>query len=142
MSGLSDAGAYDPRYLRFLDLFNRDRDYYECHDVMEDLWLEEGRKPLLQGLLQVAVGLYHLENGNRPGAVKLLTAALEKLACYPDTALGIDLERLRQDAGRCCQQLKQGAASPGCCSIAIHIVDERLRQRLDEGGSAPPQKEG
>jgi uncharacterized protein len=141
MSGLRDAGAYDPRYIRFLDLFNRERDYYECHDVMEDLWLEEGRKPLLQGLLQVAVGLYHLDNGNRPGAVKLLTAALEKLACYPETALGIDLERLRRDASYCCQQLKQSAASPCCCSIAIRIVDERLGRLLNGEGPPQPQKE-
>lgn len=134
MNGRSDGMAYDLRYIRFLDLFNRERDYYECHDVMEDLWLEEGRKPLLQGLLQVAVGLYHLENGNRPGAVKLLTSALAKLASYPDTALGIDLERLRQDAERCCRQLKQSAGATGCCPvITLQIVDEQLRRRLEEG---------
>ena len=28
--------AYDPRYTKFFELFN-ERDFYECHEVLEDL---------------------------------------------------------------------------------------------------------
>ncbi len=95
----------DPRYLAFISLFNRDRDYFECHEVMEELWLEEGRNPLLQGLLQAAVGLHHWDNGNRSGAVKLMTAALGKLAVYADIVLGLDLSSLRRDLEQCLEAL-------------------------------------
>jgi uncharacterized protein len=87
----------DPRYLAFIAHFNGDRDYFECHEVMEELWLEEGRSPLLQGLLQAAVGLYHWDNSNLSGAVKLMSSALSKLDHYGDYVLGLDLFTLRHD---------------------------------------------
>jgi len=86
--------SYDPLYIRFLYHFNVDRDYFECHEVMEELWLEEGRDPLWQGLLQVAVALYHHRNGNVSGAVKLFTGALEKLEPRREADIGIDMRDL------------------------------------------------
>lgn len=91
------AGAMgDSRFLAFIAHFNGDGDYYECHEVMEELWLEEGRSPLLQGLLQAAVGLHHWDNGNLSGAVKLMSAAHHKLSRYGDEALGLDLMKIRE----------------------------------------------
>src|SRR6476660_9740070 len=86
--------AYDRLYVAYLYYFNELRDYFECHEVMEELWLEEGRSPLYQGLLQIAVGLYHHANGNVSGSIKLFSAGLDKLAPYPVDSLGIDLGRL------------------------------------------------
>ena len=62
-------------------LFNRGR-FFDCHEVLEEVWLEFSgeRKRFLQGLIQVAVALHHLRNGNRVGAERLLDAAVEKLA--------------------------------------------------------------
>jgi len=85
----------DPRFVAFVDHFNGDQDYFECHEVMEELWLDHGRDPVLQGLLQAAVGLYHWRNDNRAGAVKLFTGALRKLAGAPDVLHGLDLAALR-----------------------------------------------
>jgi predicted metal-dependent hydrolase len=62
-------------------LFNR-RQFFECHEVLEDLWrpLPKGpEKWFLQGLLQVGVGFHHLEQENYTGAKNLLTAGIEKL---------------------------------------------------------------
>ncbi|EPY13756.1 MULTISPECIES: DUF309 domain-containing protein [Paenibacillus] len=118
---------YDRLYIQFIKLFNEERDYYQCHDVMEELWLEEGRKPLLQGLLQVAVGLHHFQNGNRPGAIKLLTAALQKLDAYPDIILGIDLQQLRNDSEETLDKLCNCDASlPPFQDLTIRIVDKEL----------------
>lgn len=86
---------YDPLYIEFVYYFNERRDYFECHEVLEELWLKEARSLLYQGLLQVAVGLYHHRNGNLGGAVKLFAGALAKLEPYPPDALGIDLGKLR-----------------------------------------------
>ena len=73
--------SYDPLYIRFLYHFNVDRDYFECHEVMEEL-------------LQVAVALYHHRNGNVSGAVKLFTGALEKLEPRREADIGIDMRDL------------------------------------------------
>ena len=62
-------------------LFNRG-DFFECHEVLEDLWqpLSPGpEKTFLQGLLQVGVAFHHWKNGNLTGARNLLTSGLAKL---------------------------------------------------------------
>jgi hypothetical protein len=88
---------FDPRFVHFVVLFNKDEDYFECHEVMEELWLEEGRNLLYQGLLQAAVGLHHWQNDNYTGAVKLFAAGLDKLSGYRDEEMGLDLRQLRLD---------------------------------------------
>ena len=35
--------SYEPLYVAYLVYFNRDRDYFECHEVLEELWLERER---------------------------------------------------------------------------------------------------
>src|SRR5206468_13126286 len=92
--GIPRMKPYDRLYVQFIYYLNVARDYFECHEVMEELWLEEGRDPLYKGLLQVAVGLYHYQNGNPNGSVKLLTGALQKLNGFADVELGLDLKRL------------------------------------------------
>lgn len=71
--------------------------FFECHDTLEELWsgLRGRARDLVQGLIQVAVGFYHLGNGNRPGAVRLLERGLERLSRHPDSAAGVDLAGLR-----------------------------------------------
>lgn len=64
-----------------VDHFNQ-RKFFECHEVIEDLWrpLPAGaEKRFLQGVLQVGVGLHHLEQGNYTGAKNLLNEGVEKL---------------------------------------------------------------
>lgn len=63
-------------------LFNRHA-FFECHEVLEDLWrpLPPGpQKQFLQGLLQVGVGYYHWQRGNYTGAKNKLQSGIEKLA--------------------------------------------------------------
>lgn len=90
--------VYDRQYIIFLYAFNVLKDYYACHDLLEDLWLEEGREPFYQGLLQVAVSCYHARNGNRSGAVKLMQSAIPKLSLYPANWLGIKVNHVIADA--------------------------------------------
>jgi predicted metal-dependent hydrolase len=87
---------YHKLYVAFLYYFNIDEDYFECHEVMEELWIEERRDPLWQGLLQVAVGLYHHSNANISGTIKLFEQSLDKLVGRPDEMLGIKMGELIQ----------------------------------------------
>jgi len=67
----------DPRYAGYFALFNRQQ-FYEAHDVLEDLWLADRRGPdgdFYKGLIQLAGAYVHLQkNRLRP------SAALFKLA--------------------------------------------------------------
>ena len=79
-----------------------ERHFYECHDTLEELWsgLRGGARDLVQGLIQVAVGFYHLGNGNRTGAVRLFDRGLERLARHPDAYARLDLASLREAVAR------------------------------------------
>jgi predicted metal-dependent hydrolase len=131
--------TFDRLYVQFLYYFNEARDYFECHEVMEELWLEEGRNRLYQGLLQIAVGLYHHYNGNVSGSIKLFTAALEKLASYPHDALGIDLGKLVEDSHSYMEKLKQIETAPfEPYDLDICIQDEDLALMVEELKNNPP----
>lgn len=67
--------------------------YFECHDVLEDLWsgVRGESRDFFQGLIQVAVALYHLERGNAEGARSMLGRALLRFERYPDRCFGFDL---------------------------------------------------
>ena len=68
-------------YIEFLLHFHGDRDYFECHEVLEEHWKKNGMKrdSIWVGLIQVAVSFYHYRRGNIKGAVKMMDKALLNL---------------------------------------------------------------
>ena len=71
--------------------FNEGR-YYEAHEVWEDLWrlTPLPLRTFYQGLIQAAVGLYHLERGNRVGARGQLSKSIRHLSETRSLAHSID----------------------------------------------------
>jgi uncharacterized protein len=91
--------------------------YYECHEVLEDIWREE-RDPvryLYQGILQIGVGLHHLRNGNFRGATLLLRDGIDKTGHFTPSCMGLDTAGLRDRAQTC-----------------LNLVQTLGRDRLDE----------
>ena len=80
----------DPRLGEAMRRFNAG-EWYACHDGLEELWHEtQGpMRPVLQGLLQIAVAELHQERGNRRGATVLMGEGLGRLRSCGDVALGI-----------------------------------------------------
>jgi predicted metal-dependent hydrolase len=68
-------------------------EYFEQHEVLEELWRAEPGpiRELYQGILQVGVGCYHLQRGNYHGAITLLDRGLARLARVAPDAAGIDV---------------------------------------------------
>ena len=64
-----------------VDLFNRQY-YWECHEALEDVWLEDRGEParyVYWAVIQVACCLLHLRDGNLAGAEGMLEKAKGKL---------------------------------------------------------------
>ena len=95
----------DPRLAGYLECFNSGR-YYEAHDVLEDLWLRQGRDhpdhAFHKGLIQLAGGFVHLrlqhlhpehpKHGRRLApARRLLLLGAGNLRAYPPRHLGVDV---------------------------------------------------
>ncbi|MDD1416606.1 DUF309 domain-containing protein [Dolichospermum sp. ST_con] len=70
--------------------------FYACHDILEALWIDsiEPDKTFYQGILQIAVGLYHLGNHNRRGAMILLGEGSNRLRRYLPDYGSINVEEL------------------------------------------------
>ncbi|WP_169081625.1 DUF309 domain-containing protein [Paenibacillus sp. PL91] len=86
-------------YISYLVEFHASRDYFECHELLEEYWKEHPEDPLADtwvGLIQLAVGLYHERRGNLRGALKMLTQAQRKLSASPLEELGIDKDSLQK----------------------------------------------
>ncbi len=85
--------------------------YFEAHDQLEAHWgPARGETRLFyQGIIQVAVALEHLANGNRAGAASLMEGALEKLAGLGPEHAGLDLDRLRAGITRTLAAIRDGA---------------------------------
>ncbi len=91
-----------PRGLRVgVHMFNAG-EYFEQHEVLEELWRAEPGpiRELYQGILQVGVGCYHLQRRNYHGAVTLLDRGLTRLATVAPGASGLDVAGLIIQAGR------------------------------------------
>jgi predicted metal-dependent hydrolase len=99
----------DPRLQQAIDLFNSG-EWYACHDGLEELWHEtQGpMRPVLQGLLQIAVAHLHLERGNRHGATVLMGEGLGRLAGSGEAALGVHLSPLRDRVSALLTALQSG----------------------------------
>jgi hypothetical protein len=98
--------TYDPRYLAGILFFN-ERDFFESHEVWEDLWSEShgDERRFYQGLIQAAVGLFHFGNGNLGGAMKLYKSGHNYMKTCGSPFLGLDIEDFWRQMGRCFEPL-------------------------------------
>jgi len=87
--------------------------FYACHDTLEALWIEasEPEKTFYQGILQIAVGLYHLGNDNLRGAAILLGEGSNRLRRYPYSYGGINVEELLSQSGALLTVIQQMGVS-------------------------------
>ncbi|AFZ59947.1 DUF309 domain-containing protein [Anabaena cylindrica FACHB-243] len=83
--------------------------FYACHDTLEALWIEatEPEKSLYQGILQIAVALYHLGNRNLRGAMILLGEGSNRLRRYPASDCAINVEEFFTQSVELLKELQQ-----------------------------------
>ncbi len=105
--------AVDPRLLQFWELFER-QEFFESHEVLEELWMACGgaERNLYKGLIQIAVSLHHLCEGNLRGARKVFDTARALLQPYQPRGGGVRLDRLVEDAA-CMVERHERAAQDG-----------------------------
>src|SRR5437762_104287 len=85
-----------PDFYRAIEQFNA-RQFFECHETLEDLWNAELRelRRFYQGLLQVGVGYYKIiTKPNYRGALSLLASGCDYLQLFRPGQFGVDVEAL------------------------------------------------
>ncbi len=104
------------------DLLDRGQ-AFGAHEVLESAWKDgpAAERALWQGLAQLAVGITHVQRGNRRGAAALLRRAAQRLGLIGIPApYGIDTTGLIGQAGALADDLEAGR----------DIADARLQIRL------------
>jgi predicted metal-dependent hydrolase len=115
---------YPEKYLEGIRLFNEE-EFFECHEVLEDLWQETlgKEKKFYQGLIQAAVALFHFGNENLGGARKLYEAMREKLDPYRPVFQGLDVDRFLGEMKYCFQELLDAAQT---YPTGVELSDDRI----------------
>ncbi len=86
---------YPQAYIDYLIYFHVTRDYFECHEVLEEHWKkdpQENRKQHWVALIQLAVALYHHRRGNKQGAKTMYERVVQLISDEQVALTGLDLD--------------------------------------------------
>ncbi|MDG5787664.1 DUF309 domain-containing protein [Evansella sp. AB-P1] len=101
---------YPKAYIEYLLHFHGTRDYFECHEIMEEYWKETGFQKHWLALIQLAVATYHERQGNIKGSLRMFQKVLaylqvDKVAL---SQIGIDVGTLESIVNKRLNNLKKG----------------------------------
>jgi len=125
---------YPVEYIQYLAHFHGDRDYFECHEILEEYWkqVDPGNKnSILVAFIQLAVSNYHYRRGNLKGAKKMLENALTIFVSLKGSicSFGLNSQRLILDIN---QRLTDIDDLLPYKSNELPILDPLLRKECQE----------
>ncbi len=86
--------------MAYLIEFHVTRDYFECHELLEEYWKslpkDAENRELWVGLIQIAVAQYHLRRGNARGAIMMFRQAARRIDEQGASMAGLDAEALQR----------------------------------------------
>lgn len=99
----------DPRVVKGIQLFNQKK-FFDAHEELELAWRDELEpiRNLYRGILQIGVAYFHIQRRNFTGAQKMFIRAEKWLSPYSGIYLGINIEKLKQDALKISGMLDRG----------------------------------
>ena len=104
---------FTTHFIAGIDHFNS-LEFWHAHESWETLWLaaESDAEQFLQGLIQIAAAYHHIRRGTYRGAVRLITAGLDRLANFPRNYCGVDRAEVEESARRHRAWLEAASLSP------------------------------
>ncbi|MFC5648397.1 DUF309 domain-containing protein [Paenibacillus solisilvae] len=123
---------YPSAYLSYLVEFHATRDYFECHELLEEYWKEhpgDGLGRIWVGLIQLAVGSYHQRRGNIPGALKMLRQSKNKITDAEASQIGVNGVKLREMLMSRLDDIERGEPFT---DMEIPLEDEALLQQCKQ----------
>lgn len=119
---------YPSEYIHFLAHFHGDRDYFECHELLEDYWKKtdpRNKDSVWVGFILLSVSAYHHRRSNFSGAERTLRKAIMILKLQSDslTKLGLNKVDFYHLLNRQISALQKGDSYR---SISLPICDPDL----------------
>ncbi|MBJ6363623.1 DUF309 domain-containing protein [Paenibacillus sp. GCM10012307] len=127
---------YAKPYIDYLVEFHGTRDYFECHELLEEHWKEQGTSdPYADtwvGLIQIAVGQYHHRRGNVKGAEKLFRQAERRLNPQLLEQLGLSGQAVADMVRGKLQELSAAGEPPPFRDMDLPFRDLKLERECRE----------
>ncbi|HEY8342990.1 MAG TPA: DUF309 domain-containing protein [Calditerricola sp.] len=85
--------GYPAQYQEFFVRYEKG-EYWEAHEVLEELWQTERHNGFYHGLIQVAAIMHQAQRGKVGGMRKLAASALRYLEPYRPQHMGVNVDRV------------------------------------------------
>lgn len=129
--------TFHPNFVQFIKEFNGTKDYFECHELLEDYWKEvpqAGKNHPLTAFILLSTSMYHWRRGNITGAIKTMNGSIKRFvetspSAYYDT---IDYTKLMQDTTHSISLMKEKKAFQ---QFTIELMNEQLERLVDALGT-------
>ncbi|CDQ19445.1 DUF309 domain-containing protein [Halobacillus karajensis] len=123
---------YPKPYIEYLAHFHGTRDYFECHEVLEEHWKKvdaNNRSSIWVLFIQIAVAMYHDRQGNQNGALTLMKRCLVKSRYHQEGLyqLGLDGVHLHNQIQENYRRLNDGLPYR---SWNMPVIDLELRKEV------------
>jgi len=126
--------VYPQAYINYLVHFHTDRDYFECHEILEDYWKitkQSKEERVWVALIQIAVAMYHHRRENWNGAERMIEKALMLIRDEHEAIkkLGLDVDELCVLLAKRLNEVKNRIAYT---SMNLPILDRSLLHTCQE----------
>lgn len=131
---------FHPLFLKYIIYFNDHKDYFECHEVLEEYWKDiapnDKTHPLTAWIL-LATGMYHWRRGNSSGANRSLSNAQKRFSLTQVSPFyeGINMTKLHASLNQTIELINQSA--PFQAFIIPVDVEELLVKTQSQDMPAP-----
>ncbi|MDS9470784.1 DUF309 domain-containing protein [Sporosarcina pasteurii] len=126
---------YHPYFVKFIVYFNKNQDFFECHEVLEEYWNTfpgRTKEHPLTGYILLSTGLYHWRRGNRIGALRTLKKAKDKFNIiserYIDYTEGIDFPSLYSHVKKSIDEIER---EQPFASFSISVTSPKLHALVE-----------
>lgn len=106
---------FHPYFVKFIVYFNKNQDFFECHEVLEEYWNtfpNRTKEHPLTSYILLATGLYHWRRGNMIGALRTLMKAKKKMTTLFEASseytIGIDFPELQHNLNESIESIENG----------------------------------
>jgi len=125
--------GYPEQYIAYLIEYHATRDYFECHELLEEYWKslpqEAPHRGIWVGLIQIAVAQYHHRRGNVQGAVKMFRQAAARIDEQGAAMVGLDAAALRRLLSERIAVLESQGEDAPFVEFALPLADAVLLNR-------------
>jgi uncharacterized protein len=84
---------FHPLYIQFFKCYHR-QEYWEAHEVLEELWQTCRANDFYHGLIQIAAMMHQLQRGKVQGARKLAVSAIRYLEPFSPYQDGVQVDEV------------------------------------------------